>query len=180
MNMTASNICMNIWPCRFCYLGRCGPGPCGPPGPLLAGPLWAPLGPCGPGPCGCPGPLWAPWALVGRALVGSPGPLWAPWALMGRALVGRAPMGPYRPVPEIDPTGFNGKTRERSPFGSQRPDHGGNGATSSAPTPGSPLYIRYVNTYTSTYMHMYIYTYERSEPTRAKRARARGGERSCT
>ena len=70
------------------------------------GPLWA-------------GPLWAPWALMGLALIGPPwalmglpGPLWAeplraslgpygpgpygpPWALMGWALMGRALMGPW-------------------------------------------------------------------------------------
>ena len=37
-------------------MGACGPGPCGPPGPLLAG------------------PLWAPWALVGWALMAPLGP----------------------------------------------------------------------------------------------------------
>ena len=60
--------------------------PCGPPRPLWAGPLWAPLGLCGPCPCGrmCARPWWAPWALVGRALVGPP------WALMGWAIIGHS------------------------------------------------------------------------------------------
>ena len=62
---------------RICLLQRipCGPplGPCGHPGPLWAGPLWAPLGPCGP-----PGPLWA-------------GPLWAPLGPYGPG-----PCGPTR------------------------------------------------------------------------------------
>ena len=58
------------WPCGPAMMPRspapswAGPwSPCGPSGPLWAGPLWAlvgPLGPYGPGLCGPPGPLWAP------------------------------------------------------------------------------------------------------------------------
>ena len=51
----------------------------GYPGPLWAGPLWAPW------PLWA-GLLWAPWALVGRA-----------WALVGWAIVGA--MGPCGPCP---------------------------------------------------------------------------------
>ena len=56
------------------------------------GPLWA-------------GPLWAPCALTGRASMSScglghlwAGPYGAPWALMGRALMGQALMEPPRPL----------------------------------------------------------------------------------
>ena len=46
--------------------------PCGPPGLLWAGPLWAPWALVGPlGPLRAR-PLWDPWALVGP-----PGPSWA-------------------------------------------------------------------------------------------------------
>ena len=80
-------------PCGL--LGPCA-GPHGPPlwpGPLSAGPLWAPLGPYGPGPYG------PPWALTGRALMGplgiyGPGPSWPPLALLGRARMGGALMWP--------------------------------------------------------------------------------------
>ena len=56
----------------------------GPPGPLRAGPLWAPLGPCA---------LAPPCALMGWVLGGQ--------ALMGRALVG--PMRPHGPGPNGPP-----------------------------------------------------------------------------
>ena len=71
-----------------------------PPGPLWAGPLWAPwagplwapLGSCGLGPCGLQ------WAIVGRALVGLPGPLWAPLGPCGLGSCGRALVGLHGPL----------------------------------------------------------------------------------
>ena len=55
-----------------------GLGPCGPPWALVGQALVGPLVPCGPGPCGPRGPLlaaplWAPWALIGQALMASLG-----------------------------------------------------------------------------------------------------------
>ena len=66
------------------------------------------LGPFVPGPCGPHGPLWAgplraPWPLMGRALVGVHSgalrdrPLWSPWTLVG--LHGRLRAGPLLPPP---------------------------------------------------------------------------------
>ena len=66
-----------------------------------SGPLW--LGPCGPaGPLRA-GPLWAPCVLLGQALVGHHGLLWAGrlWATIGSlwARPSWAPLGPYGPDP---------------------------------------------------------------------------------
>ena len=63
------------------------------------------------------------------------------------------PHGPlWVPVPKIDPTGFNNKTPERSPFGFQRPDHGVSQASSSAPTSGSLLYTTYIYIFMTYYI----------------------------
>ena len=62
-------------------------GPCGPPVPLWARPLW-------------PGPLWA--------IVRLPGPLWAPLGHCGPDTCGPDPCGlPHGPGPITGPPGMH-------------------------------------------------------------------------
>ena len=90
-----------IWPSAI-YWAPGGTQPCmGIPYNAGIPACMGPLCPCGPGPSGAPGPLWAgplwaPWALVGQALVGPPRLLWARplWPSLGAC----GP-GPYGPPP---------------------------------------------------------------------------------
>ena len=125
---------------------RCGLALVGSPGALLGRALVGPLGPCGagppPGPRGTPGPLWAgplwaPWALEGRALVGPP------CALVGRALVDPPgpPWSPQGPGPQVpmEPTSAHGAHKGPGSPQGQGPAHKGRGGpTRIGPGPQGP------------------------------------------